>query len=254
MRKNNENLCIFLLLLFLAGCATTKSKVEISKTPILEKTAETSTYNANEIILNHKYFIISYNKYYRLANWVKYSLTKSDLNGTAKRIKKFKADPLLVKLGIPPVTHEDYTNSGFTRGHLAPAEDFSRSKEAIESTFIMSNVIPQKGSVNSGSWAQLERQVRSWACGEEKITVLTGPVLGAELQKIKKSITIPNEFFKVIIDETPPRKVIAFVYTQTAKHQTIKNNQAAAKAVIANNHLNVEEVADSTISDWKSCK
>jgi DNA/RNA endonuclease G (NUC1) len=75
-------------------------------------------------------------------------LHKKDLNGSGERIKKFKPDPLLKTAGLTPVHHDDYTYSGYARGHLAPAEDFSRSQEAIESTFLMSNVIPQKTSIN----------------------------------------------------------------------------------------------------------
>lgn len=112
-------------------------------------------------------------------------------------------------MGIRPVIHDDYTHTGFARGHLAPAEDFSRSQEAMDSTFITSNVIPQKESINSGSWSQLEKKVRSWACGEENSTVITGPVLNPALQKLKGTeISVVEKFFKIIIDESPPKKAI----------------------------------------------
>lgn len=231
----------------LTACSTIRTREgrgqpQVSESPL-----------SDEVILDHKYFTISYNKTHRLPHWVKYTLTKSDLNGPGVRPKRFRPDPLLIALNIEPVVHNDYTHSGYTRGHMAPAEDFSRSQEAIEETFIMSNVIPQKAGVNSGSWAQLEKKVRSWACGEEKITVITGPVLSDGMAKIKDSISIPNEFFKVVIDETPPRKAIAFVYIQTEKKQKMENKQVPLLEVLTRNHLESEVVTDSHIKDWDSC-
>src|SRR5215212_692545 len=67
--------------------------------------------------------------------WVGYVLTKRDLDGPAERPAGFKPDQKLKK---PGAVGTDYVGSGFSRGHMAPAEDFSRSKEAIKSTFILS--------------------------------------------------------------------------------------------------------------------
>ncbi len=238
----------------LSGCSTLQT-VE----PVLEeKKTESVKPNfekADEVILDHKFYVISYNKENRIANWVRYVLLKKDLKGTGVRISRFKPDPLLIQRGIEPVKHDDYTNSGYARGHLAPAEDFSRSQEAIESTFYMSNVIPQKGSVNSGSWASLERKVREWACGEEKITVITGPILKKNLPKIKGGISVPQAFFKIVIDETPPKKAMAFIYNQTDKSQSIHStkNKVSVKTLIADNHLDVPSIVDSNVNDWKTC-
>lgn len=92
--------------------------------------------------------------------------------------------------------------TGYARGHLAPAEDFDRSQEAIDSTFVMSNMIPQKKAINSGSWKVLETTVRTWACGENKITVYTGPVIEPGLPSLSAGVIIPKDFFKVVIDNT----------------------------------------------------
>lgn len=253
----NYKITVWFVFIFLVGCAT----LEAPEHPISE-TNEQQTIpilisNENkEIVLDHEYYVINYNRENRLANWVRYTLTKKDLRGSGVRISRFKPDPLLIKRGIEPVKHDDYTNSGYARGHLAPAEDFSRSQKAIESTFYMSNVIPQKGFVNSSSWASLERKVREWACGEEKITVITGPILKKNLPKIKGDISVPQAFFKIVIDETPPKKAMAFIYNQTDTSQSIHStkNKVSVKTLIADNRLEVESVRDSTIDEWKSCK
>lgn len=130
----------------------------------------------------------------------------------------------------------------------------SRSQEAIESTFVMSNVIPQKTSINSGSWARLERQVRSWACGEEAITVITGPVLTDALPKLKSGVSIPNEFFKIIVDDTPPKKSISFIFEQSLKGRTLINRQTLKSKIEALLPKETKFPEDSTISQWKTCQ
>lgn len=250
--KTELNRLIILALVLATGCSTLK-KSEAPSPPSSESVKAEG--KAAEVRLNHKYFTISYNKSHRLANWVKYTLRKEDLNGPGVRPKRFKPDPILKTMGIKPVMHDDYTNSGFARGHLAPAEDFSRSQEAIESTFITSNLIPQKGNVNSGSWAQLERQVRSWACGEEKITVITGPVLTPNLPRLKRAdISIPQEFYKIIIDETPPRKAISFIFNQSTKSQSALKNKVPLKDLVETKGIHIEVSNDSRLEEWKSCK
>jgi len=242
---------MWIALFLITGCSTLEKPV---LEPLVLKTQTETSSVSDDLIIQHPYFILNYNKTHRLANWVKYTLRNEDLNGPGKRPKKFKPDPLLKKMGIQPVSHDDYTNSGYNRGHLAPAEDFSKSQEAIDSTFIMSNVIPQKGIVNSGAWAQLEKKVRSWACGEKVITVITGPVLTSDLSKLKNSdISVPNEFYKIILDETPPLKLIAFKYNQFEKNQNIIKNKVSFTDVQTQDKLNLSTVKDSEVNDWKTC-
>lgn len=240
---------IFIAVLLFSGCSTShKSEPHPAESKIISN-------ESDSVELDHKSFVINYSKSHRLASWVKYRLRKGDLNGPGRRPKRFKSDSVLKAMGIPAVTHEDYTNSGYSRGHLAPAEDFSRSQEAIESTFIMSNVIPQKSSVNSGAWAQLEKQVRAWACGEEEVTVITGPVLTPNLEKLKGTgISVPQEFFKIIIDETPPTKAIAFKYNQTEKNQTLEKSKVSYREFQNQKNLGLAPTPESQLSEWKACR
>lgn len=57
-------------------------------------------------------------------------------------------------------THGDFTGSGLDRGHLAPSAD-ARSQDALQSTFLMTNVSPQVGDgFNRTYWNRFERFVR----------------------------------------------------------------------------------------------
>ena len=103
--------------------------------------------------------------------WVEYVLTKADLDGPGERPAGFKQDKKPVKSAVD----KDYVGSGFVRGHMAPAEDFSRSKTAIKSTFILSNVVPQCQGVNGGRWAQLELMVRNTGRRDQQPTTGADP-------------------------------------------------------------------------------
>ena len=67
----------------------------------------------------------------------------------AKRPKSFHADSR-VDVDAFRVKPADYNNSGFDRGHMTPAADYSLSQQAMDSTFTMANVCPQSPQLNKG--------------------------------------------------------------------------------------------------------
>lgn len=203
-----------ILLLILTGCATQKvTEVKAPKEESLRSV--TKRVDSDSITLDHGFFKISYNPKKRLANFVTYELSAENLRkGNGERKNKFIADPLLKEKNLPYVEPREYTKTGYDRGHLAPSADFSWSQEANDMTFVMSNVAPQKPKLNRDAWRRLEAQVRRWACGEEKILVITGPVMKESGVSLPSGLMVPEAFFKVVIDETPPKKAIAFLYYQ----------------------------------------
>lgn len=210
MKNKITFLILFPILLLISTCATkpTVSMVSTRPTQYLS--------SSQTIILDHKYFKIAYDQEKRLARYVVYQLTAEHLsNKAADRKNKFKADPILKEKNIPYVLPGEYTRSNFDRGHLAPSADFAWSQEANDLTFVMSNMAPQSPNLNRDAWKRLEDQVRKWACGEKVVSVITGPILRAGLPRLKSGLEIPQEFFKIVIDETPPVKMISFIYHQS---------------------------------------
>ena len=131
--------------------------------------------------------------------------------GPAKRKNDFCFDSL-VPGGTAGI--DDYPGKEYDRGHLCPAEDMSFSQQATDTTFYMSNMTPQMGSFNRGIWKKLEMKVRDWAKKYKELYVVSGAVLKNGLQKIgpKKDISVPMEFYKVVlVNNAADKKMIAFL-------------------------------------------
>lgn len=157
--------------------------------------------NSNEEVVHHKYYSLGYNEQKEQANWVAYVLTKESLQvPNVKRARHFKAD---YAVETRSSFFKDYSNSGYTKGHLAPAGDMAFSKEAMQESFFMSNISPQLRSFNNGIWKELEETVRNWAYKKDKLYVITGPLFyDKNPKKIGQNrVVVPDAFYKILIDK-----------------------------------------------------
>ena len=151
-----------------------------------------------EQIIQHEGYTVSYNADYRIANWVAYVLTdKEARSDKAERQNKFVVDPLVKGASA---TNEDYTRTGYDRGHLAPAGDMKWSEKAMRESFYLSNITPQKPGLNRGVWKELEEQIRLWARENGAVLIATGPVIpDEELNRLGKNrVGVPRQFYKVL--------------------------------------------------------
>lgn len=94
--------------------------------------------------------------------------------------------------------HEDFTHSGYDRGHLCPAADRSFSIDAMRSTFTISNICPQMPRVNRGTWKETEEWCRRAALQYDSICVLVVPVwLDRDTTYIgRHRLAVPHAFLK----------------------------------------------------------
>lgn len=203
---------ILIVILFLLLCFVTAGEDEVthygtSTIPMLELPKPVP----GEQIIEHTGYTLSYNEEYEVASWVAYELTRDEVLGESGREDDFKSDPA-VRTGS--ATLADYRNSGYDRGHLAPAADFKWSEEAMSDTFYLSNMTPQEGGFNRGIWADLESVVRTFAYDNGSVYVVTGPVLTDGPYKTigSNDVAVPKRFYKVVLDYTEPDyKAIGFV-------------------------------------------
>ena len=150
-------------------------------------------------LIVHTHFILSYAEAHEQAAWVAYELTPEEVAVNLAREGNFREDPN-VRTGSASLS--DYRNSGYDRGHLAPVGDMNFDSVAMEESFFMSNISPQKRAFNGGIWSRLENQVRTWATEKRGIYVVTGPVLGnAERTIGDNRVTVPDFFYKVLLNE-----------------------------------------------------
>lgn len=154
-----------------------------------------SAADPNNYLLTNNFMVISYNRDRGIPNWVAWRVSKADL-GQLDREDSFRPDDRLPK-GWMRVTPTDYTGSGYDRGHLCPNADRYESREAADSTFVMTNMTPQTGDLNRGPWQKLEAYLRSLVTRGSDVYIYAG-VYG-DKGKLKKKVTIPTNDWKIAV-------------------------------------------------------
>ncbi|HEY0462211.1 MAG TPA: DNA/RNA non-specific endonuclease [Pyrinomonadaceae bacterium] len=149
----------------------------------------------NNYLLVNNFMVISYNRDRGIPNWVAWRVSKADL-GSLDREDSFRPDDRLPK-GWTRVTPADYTGSGFDRGHVCPNADRYSSREAADSTFVMTNMTPQTGDLNRGPWQKLEAYLRTLVNRGSDVYIYAG-VYGSK-GKLKQKVTIPSNDWKVAV-------------------------------------------------------
>lgn len=171
-----------------------------NQTAPAEKAYELPAIGTNDLIIRHTGFTLRYNKTHNTPDWSAWCLTAEHTDGPVERSQKFWADPSLPS--AYRVDYYDYKGSGYDRGHMCPAGDMKWSEKAMHDCFYMSNICPQTGTLNSGSWNRLEMKCRDWAKKEGRIYIVCGPVWEKgrhEQIGIDHSIDVPEGFFKAVL-------------------------------------------------------
>jgi endonuclease G len=163
-------------------------------------------------IVTHTYYTLGYSEPAEQAAWVSYLLRKEDLLAeNVPRQDRFEIDPLVT---TESAEYFDYSGSGFSRGHLAPAADMAFNEEAMTSSFLMSNMSPQRRAFNGGIWRELEELTRDWAFKNKELYIVTGPIL-TDIEKYigkKNKVAVPRYYYKALLDaDSPELKSIAFI-------------------------------------------
>jgi endonuclease G len=180
--------------------------------------------------VHHLAFSLEYSEYHEQAAWVAYVVDGDRLRGTIPRTDNFRPD-LEISSGSSSLA--DYRRSGFDRGHLAPAALMKWSRTAMSESFLMSNMSPQRPAFNRGIWKKLEALVRTWGSKEDRLHVVTGPVLTEGLATIGPNhVSVPDYFFKVILDyQVPDYKAIGFVLPNRASKAPLRQFSMAVDDV-----------------------
>lgn len=203
------------------------------ETPVDDTEDSTSVYAGDEHFLpseirgsdvyHYKNYSLSYNNDFEQADWVAYILERENLvKPWNDRNDNFRSDPM-VSGGTAGLN--DYRGSGYDRGHLVPAADMAYDAEAMDETFLFSNISPQSRNFNQGIWRELEEVTRGWAKKFKRLYVVTGPILTEDPKGYigkENDVAIPSAYFKVLLDlDDPEQKAIAFLLPNEVSYEPL---------------------------------
>jgi endonuclease G, mitochondrial len=226
--------CLMALLL-LPGCALIQHRsitfTNANALPGLPSKA--NVYNANDYLIERSQYILSYNRSKLIPNWAIWQLNR-DWLGDRPRIP-FEPDNTLPS-GWEKAIPDDYTGSGFDRGHVVPAADRNKTAEDSEAVFLMTNILPQAPDNNRGVWEQLESYCRDLvAQGKELYIMAGGAGEGGTGEKGRKStlsrvgISVPASMWKVVLVNDRPITDVAEVTEKTRVIAVIIPNKQGLK-------------------------
>jgi len=214
-------------------------------------------------IVQHGAYVSSYNTETLIPNWVAYELTDEETEGNRSREgMEFKKDPDLK--GVRQAMREDYSGSGWTKGHLMPAADAAFNSKAMGETFYFTNICPQDETLNAGDWQYLEKKVRQWADRYGSVWVVTGPIVGENRYGTigDRDVVVPDAFFKALLvrKKNGSYSAVAFVMDNDDERYYLKDCLMSIDDLEALTGFDlypglddkVEEKVESTVrlSDW----
>lgn len=129
------------------------------KNQIIVKTTDTEASESDRYGITYS---LEWDNALKANRWTCYELHAGNTLSNVSRNDDFKADAEVYSSS----TLDDYSGSGFSRGHLCPSADRLCSKVQNKQTFFLTNMQPQYQSHNGGLWSRLESQVRDYATND----------------------------------------------------------------------------------------
>jgi endonuclease G len=158
--------------------------------------------------------ISSFDRRLRNPSWVAEHITPASLQqaGGDRKNSNFAEDPSIPEKYRGKL--KDYFRSGYDRGHQVPAADAKWSQEAMDETFLLTNMCPQVGEgFNRDYWAHFEDFCRRLTTKYPSVRIVTGPLylpkretdgkwrVNYEVIGNPPNIAVPTHFYKVIFAE-----------------------------------------------------
>ncbi|KAG6874328.1 hypothetical protein C0995_001553 [Termitomyces sp. Mi166 len=166
-------------------------------------------------------YITAYDRRLRHPAWTAEHLTQASLKsgkgsneGGDRSKSNFIEDESLP--GLFRARLKDYFRSGYDRGHMVPAADAKFSQEAMDETFLLSNIAPQVGDgFNRHYWAYLEDWCRRLTGSFQDVYIFTVPLylprqdsdgkwrVTHEVIGSPPNVAVPTHFAKVVLTSQP---------------------------------------------------
>lgn len=206
----------------------------------------------DEVIVHPGHALV-WNEKYKVPKWTAHIIVADIMEGNLARVDSFRPDPL-IKANTD--LFDAYWWSGYDRGHMVPSADMRWSQEALNATYLYSNISPQRAELNRGAWADLEDWMRRYVhYSGHRVFVVTAPILGDNMPllnkpKAKEDVYAPPYFFKAMIDiDGPEKKGIAFIMSNGLNDQGILSYAVPIDSVEALSGLDLFPALDDELED-----
>lgn len=166
-----------------------------------------ATTHPNNYLMEKTWYALSYSDAKKTPNWTAWHLDPSYMSTNVWGNSSFISDATLPAAWVKAVT-SDYTNSNFSRGHMCPSADRDLTDPMNESTYIMTNVLPQNQENNDGPWGDLEDYCRTLVAAGNELYIYSGgwgqggqALDGVYYNTLKNlgKVTVPSRVWKVVV-------------------------------------------------------
>lgn len=158
--------------------------------------AITNVSSPTNYLMEKAQYALSYNRDLGRPNWVSWHLDSSWI-GSTPRQDSFAPDSTLPS-GWYRVQANDFSGSGYDRGHMCPSADRTKTVADNDSTFLMTNMVPQAPDNNQRGWATLETYCRTLAGSTNELYIISGGY-GTSGYLANGNVAIPTSTWKVIM-------------------------------------------------------
>ncbi|MFL0246855.1 DNA/RNA non-specific endonuclease [Candidatus Clostridium stratigraminis] len=165
--------------------------------------ATTNISDSNNYLMIKSQYDFSYNNNKHEPNWTSWHLDSGDL-GSAPRQDDFRPDTSL-PAGWYEVAADEFSGSGFDRGHMCPSADHTATIADNSATFLMDNMLPQAPNNNQITWANLENYARTLVSAGNELYIISGGYgsggTGSNGYKttVGNGVVVPAKTWKIIV-------------------------------------------------------
>lgn len=165
-------------------------------------------------------YFVGYDAPSKIPEYVTYTLLPQNALGCVARTNAFAADKSIVNGPVP----DDYAGTGYDKGHVSPDGDLSWDQQVEYESFLMTNMLPQAGSLNRGIWKLLETSIRGWAVQlNQSFTIIGGGIYNTQDKKIGSGVVVPHAFYKIVINNKTGQ-VAGWLFPHTAPYPNLGND------------------------------
>lgn len=247
-------LSVFLLVLLCSGCQPRAQHPRQLPIPI-PSGIELPEHTADEDIVVHLAYTASYNHTTLCPDWVAWELTADEACGTIEQQRQFSRDP---SVRFPKASREDYSQSGWDKGHMAPHADMKWSRQAMTESDYFTNICPQDRAMNAGAWRKIEELTRRLAIHYGSVFVICGPIYISDTPRLigEACVQVPDQFFKALaINKDGQYHTVAFLMDNTPQNRSPRHYALSVdeiETILSRNLFPLVPEEAETHYDWNT--